>query len=173
VPKPGRIAAAPSMMQLAVFPVGGSEYAVDIMRITEIIRPLKVTVIPRAPSFVEGVINLRGRIVPVVDMRKRFGLAEGVPFGRKARVVIVRAAGRLIGALVDEVREVLSVPVDQVEETPEAARGIDAQFVRGVAKQGERLIVVLDIEKLLTSEEIKELNDAGDLEAEVPEGGEG
>ncbi len=171
--KPLDIAAASSRLQLALFRVGDGEYATDIMGITEIIRPQKVTRIPRSPEFVEGVINLRGRVVPVVDMRKRFGLGGAVGEGRKARVIIVRIGGRLIGALVDQVTDVVRMTVDQVEETPETAKGVNAQYVRGVAKDGERLIVVLDMQKLLTSQEIRELDESGELKDKAAEGGEG
>ena len=172
MPKPPDIAASSSWLQLALFRVGDGEYAADIMGITEIIRPQKVTRIPRSPGFVEGVINLRGRVVPVVDMRKRFG-QEGAPGDRKARVVVVRIGGRLIGALVDEVTGVMRLAVDQVEETPETARGVCAQFVKGVARDGERLMVVIDMQKLLTSQEMKELDESGELGCGPAVGGEG
>jgi purine-binding chemotaxis protein CheW len=173
MPKPSEIAAASSWLQLALFRVGDGEFAADIMGITEIIRPQKVTRIPRSPAFVEGVINLRGRVVPIVGMRERFGLEKASGEGRKARVIIVRTDGRLIGALVDEVMGVVRMAVDQVEETPETAQGACAQFVKGVAKDGERLVVVLDMQRLLTSRELKELDESRELEGEVPGGGEG
>ncbi len=146
--------------QLAVFSVGSEEYAVDIMQIMEIIRPQKVTKIPNAPAIVEGVINLRGRVVPVLDLRKRFGVDTGKADPKKARVVILKLSGRVIGAVVDEVTEVIYMKSGQIESTPEAVKGIDTEYLKGVGKHGDRLIVVLDIDRLLTGRELKELSAA-------------
>jgi len=159
-------------MQLAVFAVGGEEYAIDIMQIMEIIRPQKVTRIPRSPEFVEGVINLRGKVVPVVDLRKRFGIDPDRADQKKVRVVIVRMAGRVIGVVVDEVSEVIYMRRDRIEATPESVKGIDAEYLKGVGKLGDRLIVVLDMDKVLTTDEMVRLKAAEDSAREAAaEGG--
>jgi len=149
--------------QYAVFRVGGEDYAIDIMRIMEIIRPQKVTRIPKSPEFVEGVINLRGKVVPIIDLRKRFGIASEASDSKKVRVVIVRMAGRVVGTVVDEVTEVLYIRPDQVETTPEAVRGDGADYLMGVGKVGERLIVLLDMEKVLSKDEVVKLHAAEEL----------
>jgi purine-binding chemotaxis protein CheW len=152
--------------RFAVFKVGGGEYAVDIMRITEIIRPQKVTRIPKAPAFVEGVINLRGAVAPVIDMRGRFGIEGPCEDRKKARVIMINAGGRLLGAAVDEVSEVISLKGADIEKTPDAVRGIGSEFLHGVGKAGERLIVILDIEKLLTSQDLIQLDRAREEHAQ-------
>jgi purine-binding chemotaxis protein CheW len=103
--------------------------------------------VPQAPAFVEGVINLRGRIIPVVDLRERFGLAAS-ELTKAARIVVAEAAGTRVGLVVDGVSEVLMVPSDAVEPTPEVAAGIEAGYLRGIAKLGDRLIILLELDGL-------------------------
>jgi len=158
--------------QLAVFKVGGEEYAIDIMRIMEIIRPQKVTRIPRAPEFVEGVINLRGKVVPIIDLRARFGADPDKADPKKVRVVIVKMAGRMVGVVVDEVSEVVYMSSDQVEATPDAVKGYDTEYLKGVGKIGDRMLILLDMEKVLTSDEVARLKAAESM-AGRPAVGEG
>ena len=158
-------ATAAAEQQLAVFRVAGAEYAIDIMRITEIIRPQKVTKVPRSPKVVEGIINLRGKVIPVVDMRRRFGLGHEEGEARKARVIIVSIAGRLVGVSVDEVEDVIYLGPDQIEEAPDTVRGAGSEYISGVGKHGDSLIIILDTAKLLTAEEIRGLDAAGGLGA--------
>ncbi|HEY3346126.1 MAG TPA: chemotaxis protein CheW [Nitrospirota bacterium] len=144
-------------MQVATFLVAGEEYAVDIMRIIEIIRPQKITAVPRAPVFVEGIISLRGKVVPVVDLRHRFGIAEHREDPKKVRIVIVQVGERVVGLIVDEVLEVIDMDRSEVEETPDTVRGVDAEYLEGVGKSGDSLIFILDIGKILTKDEIRQL----------------
>jgi len=144
-------------LQLAVFTVGMEEYAIDIMQIMEIIRPQKVTRIPNAPKVVEGVINLRGRVVPIVDLRKKFGADPDKADPKKVRIVILRITDKVLGAVVDEVAEVIYLKHDQIESTPDAVKGLDSEYLKGVGKVGDRLIVVLDVDRLLSTEEIRQL----------------
>ena len=102
-------AAEDPLVQLCTFRIGGEDYAIDIMRVREIIHPLPITPVPRAPAFVEGVIRLRGDVIPVLDVRKRLGVAAASPT-RKSRFLVVNVAGRRVGLVVDEVREVLRLP---------------------------------------------------------------
>ncbi|MHB8173567.1 MAG: chemotaxis protein CheW [Nitrospirota bacterium] len=145
-------------VQLAVFHAGPGEYAVDIMGIMEIIRPQKLTVVPKAPEFIEGIINLRGNVVPVIDIRKRLGVTPGPGAESRNKVLILLVDGKIVGAVVDDVKEIIYMDVGQIEDAPEVVRGPEAQFLQGVGKAGERLIMVLDPEKLLNPRELAELD---------------
>ena len=136
--------AASDEFQLVVFELGEERYGLDIATVYEIIRHQPVTAVPQAPSFVEGVINLRGRIIPVVDLRRRFGMMAG-ELTKASRIVVCEAAGTRVGLVVDGVSEVLMVPADAIEQTPEVASGYDTQYLKGIAKLGERLVILLDL----------------------------
>ena len=122
--------AATDEFQLVVFELGDERYGLDIATVYEIIRHQPVTAVPQAPAFVEGVINLRGRIIPVVDLRRRFGMMAG-SLTKASRIVVCEAAGTRVGLVVDGVSEVLMVPNDAVEQTPEVASGFDAELPAG------------------------------------------
>jgi purine-binding chemotaxis protein CheW len=140
--------------QVVVLEVAGASYAVNISAIAEIIpRPTIVTV-PRAPMFVEGIIDLRGRVIPVVDLRGRLGLTVE---GAANRVVVAEVRGQTIGMIVDGVTEVLRLPSGSVEPPPKAATGPDSAFLRGVARLEGRLILLLDLDLVLNGGEIDEL----------------
>jgi len=139
------------LVQLACFTVGSEEYALDIMRIKEIIQPLKITTVPRVPPFIEGVIELRGAILPVVDLRKRFEL-PATPPTRATKYIIVGLEGRIVGLVVDAVSDFLRVARGDVSPAPMLA-GDAGQYFTGVVRRGGRILFVLDIDKILTSEE--------------------
>ncbi|PLX73820.1 MAG: chemotaxis protein CheW [Desulfuromonas sp.] len=145
-------------IQLACFRVGREMYALDIMQIKEIIRPQKLTPIPKSPAFVEGVINLRGAVIPVADMRKRFDLPL-TESDRKSRIMICSLAGRMIGLLVDEVSEVRRYSRDEVAPAPEFLKGPEAEYFLGVARSGDDFIMLVDLEKILSSSEKLALKD--------------
>ena len=130
-----------------VFELGDERYGLDIATVYEIIRHQPITAVPQAPAFVEGVINLRGRIIPVVDLRDRFGMAAG-ELTKASRIVVCEAAGTRVGLVVDGVSEVLMVSGDAIEATPDVAAGHDSGYLRGIAKLGERLIILLDLDGL-------------------------
>ena len=144
-------------IQLACFRVGAEMYALDIMKIKEIIRPLKLTPVPKAPEFIEGVINLRGAVIPVADMRKRFDqpVTEN---DRKNRIVICSLAGKIIGLLVDEVSEVRRYTRQEIAPAPQFLKGPEAEFFLGVARRGDDFIMLVDLEKVLSSNETIALN---------------
>ena len=144
-------------IQLACFKVGSELYALDIMKIKEIIRPQKLTPIPKAPSFIEGVINLRGAVIPVADMRKRFDLPIDEDT-RKNRIVICSLAKRNIGLLVDEVKEVKRFTRKEIAPSPQFIQGAQADYFLGVARRDDDLIMLVDLEKVLSSEEKIELH---------------
>lgn len=143
-------------VQLACFLIGSEMYALDILRIKEVIRPLKVTVVPHAPSFVEGVINLRGAVIPVVDLRKRFGVSQ-CKQGQKTRIIICVVSGKVLGLVVDEVVEVRRFSRGEVQPAPHFAKGRESEFFLGVCRRGDDLVMVLDLEKILTSAEKNDL----------------
>jgi len=152
-------------VQLACFRIGSEMYALDIMRIKEIIRPQKLTPVPKAPPFVEGVINLRGIVIPVVDLRKRFDSSQS-SFDRKTRVIISSLSGRLVGLVVDEVAEVKRYTRKDIQPAPHFLKGKDAEFFLGVCRRDEDLIMVLDLEKILSSAERIDLNKIAAVSAE-------
>jgi purine-binding chemotaxis protein CheW len=136
---------------LATFFLAGEEYGVDVRLVQEIIRLAEITQVPRAPQFVKGVINLRGRIIPVIDLKRKLGLGA-VEATREARIVVVRVRERLMGLLVDGASQVLKVPVSLIEAAPDEVVEIDASYIRGVAKLETRLIILVDLPKVLSAE---------------------
>ena len=151
-------------VQLACFRVGSELYALDIMRIKEIIRPQKLTPVPKAPSFIEGVINLRGAVIPVADLRKRFDQPVGEE-NRKNRIVICSLAGKIIGLLVDEVTEVKRFGRHEIAPAPQFIKGPQADYFLGVARRDEDLIMLLDLEKVLSTEELIQLQSLGSVQS--------
>lgn len=143
-------------IQVACFRLMDDLYAVDIMRINEIIRPQKLTVLPKAPSFIEGVINLRGTVIPVVDLRKRFDMPSR-PANASTRLLIIRVAGQSIGIVVDDVTEVITVPLKDIKPPPSVADGVSVYYLLGVCLSADGLVMLLDIDRLLTTTEVKAL----------------
>jgi purine-binding chemotaxis protein CheW len=143
------------------FTLDKEEYAIEILKVNQIIRLQEITAIPRTPSFIRGVINLRGMIIPIIDLRKKFQMSDHTDTERSCIVVIqLDQDGKKInmGIVIDEVREVLEIPAGDIEKTPEFGAGIDTQFIMGIAKTGKNVKMMLDISKVLTSSEIKDLS---------------
>jgi purine-binding chemotaxis protein CheW len=149
-------AAAEATEHLATFFLEGEEYGVDVRQVQEIRRVGEITAVPRAPEFVRGVINLRGRILPVLDLKRKLGLGEVAP-GRAARIVVVHVRDRLLGLLVDGASQVLKVPVSRVEPAPDEVTERGGDYIRGVAKLDDRLIILIDLPRALG----RELREAG------------
>ncbi len=145
--------------QVVVFAVANEHYAVNIARVHEIIRLQQITVIPGAPACVEGVINLRGKVIPVLDLRKRFRL-HAEEHTRSSRIVVVEVGGQTIGLIVDGVSEVLRIQMDSIEPPSPLVTGIDSRYLRGIAKLDGRLIVLLDLDQVLTDAEQQQLEAA-------------
>ncbi|HBL35268.1 MAG TPA: chemotaxis protein CheW [Firmicutes bacterium] len=145
--------------QIIIFKLGEEEFGVNILQVREIEKlDQGITRVPRAPHFVEGIINLRGEIIPIVDLRARFGLT--LPeLGLNSRVIIVEVGEAQVGMLVDAVVEVLRVPVSAIESAPTITKGVDSYFLAGVVNIDERLIVLLNLERTLSPEEEKELSE--------------
>ena len=144
-------AAAEATEHLATFFLAGEEYGVEVRQVQEIRRVTEITSVPRAPEFIRGVINLRGRILPVLDLRRRLALGD-VAMDRAARIVVVRIKERLLGLLVDGASQVLKVKVSQIEPPPEEVLQQGGDYIRGVAKLDDRLIILVDLERLLAHE---------------------
>jgi purine-binding chemotaxis protein CheW len=146
------VAATTEEEQLVVFELDRESYGVDIAAVNTIIRMQQITHVPRAPEFVEGVINLRGSIVPVIDLRKRFGLGA-FEETKASRIVVVETAAGLVGMVVDAVTETLSLAGDAIEPPSSLVTTADSRYLRGVAKLDDRLIILLDLERILTESE--------------------
>lgn len=142
--------------QVVVFRLMEQVYGVDINAVFEIIRMETITRIPRTPEFVEGVINLRGRIIPVIDLASRFGLGRNQQT-QASRIIIVEVSGQTIGMIVDAVQEVLRFPAASIEPPPPVIHGVDAVYLRGIAVLEERLIILLDQNKILMDTEKEQL----------------
>ena len=139
--------------QLTAFKVGDEEYVVDILRIREIIRPLPVTPVRRGPRFVEGVISLRGSVIPVVDMRRRFGLPPLESDSSKRRVIILVIDGRVLGLIVDSVTEVVRVPKTSIRPAPGFLDADRAPYFMGVCHHKERILILLNVRNVVESDE--------------------
>ncbi|WP_428387514.1 chemotaxis protein CheW [Mucisphaera sp.] len=147
------------LLQLVSFVVGEEEYAVSILSVQEINRMMQITQVPQSPSYVEGVINLRGKIIPVIDLRKRFGMPV-LENTADARIIVVEVSNRVIGFTVDSVNEVLRISSDIVEPAPSLATCVSSDYVQGVGKLQDRLLILLDLEKLFDDEELSNLDQA-------------
>lgn len=139
-------------LKLVGFRLGDEEYAVDILKIKEIKLLMDITRVPKAPGFVEGVINLRGDIVPIIDLRKKLGL-EVKPMGEDSRIIIVEIDHKMCGVIVDGVSEVIEIEESKIFPAPPMVKGIDADYLKGVGKQDDRILILLDLDKILTTRE--------------------
>lgn len=138
--------------QLVSFRLGAEEYGLSIMKVQEIIRLQEITKVPQMPEFIEGVINLRGNVIPIIDLRKRFGL-EIIEKTAETRIVVVSVRERVMGIIVDGVSEVLRLSDDQIEPPPPVVSNIGREYIKGVGKLEKRLLILLDIDKILSSQE--------------------
>lgn len=136
-------------LQLVVFHLTDEEYAVPIIQVHEIIKPTEITRIPGMPKFVEGVINLRGKVIPVIDIRKRFNL-EQKEQDEGTRIIVVDVGIQTVGLTVDSVTEVLKLSSESIDPVPVTIARISSEYLKGIGKLKERLIIILDLEKMLT-----------------------
>jgi purine-binding chemotaxis protein CheW len=149
------------LLQLVTFGVGNEEFAIPILTVQEINRMMQITRVPHAPEFVEGVINLRGKIIPVVDLRRRFGVSN-VKDAAETRIVVVEVSSRVIGFTVDRVSEVLRVPSSIVEPAPAMVSGVESDYVEGVGKLEDRLLILLSLSRLFNVSELDALDNVRD-----------
>lgn len=169
-------------LQLVTFKLGDGEYGIDIMQVQEIIRPPEIVRVPKAPEFVEGVINMRDQVLPVIDLAKRFGAtaAPGIsetpaPGSSKAtdssRVVVANIKGSpAVGLIVDAVCEVIRIPSDAVGALPDIVAHADSGFLKGIARLNDRLIILVDLGKILSAEETAQLQGETQGNAQTPSG---
>lgn len=149
-----------TLIQLVTFKIADEEFGVDILRVQEIIRMMPITKVPNAPPFVEGVINLRGKVIPIIDMRRRFGMAANA-HDEQTRITVMDLQGQVVGFVVDAVREVLRIKESTVEAPPQVVAGIGSEYLKGVGKLDDRLLILLDLDKLLAETEIEALGTVG------------
>lgn len=140
------------LMQLVTFSIGEEEFGVDILKVQEINRMMDITKVPRAPFFVEGVINLRGKVIPIIDLRKRFKLTAR-PHDKNTRIIVIEINNMIVGFVVDSVSEVLRIPSSTVEPPPPVVAGLESEYLSGVGKLEDRLLILLDLNRLLSNEE--------------------
>jgi purine-binding chemotaxis protein CheW len=145
------------LLQLVSFKIENEEFGIDIFRVKEINRMMQVTKVPNAPHYVEGVVNLRGKIIPVVDIRSRLHLTKKV-YDKNTRIIVVELDTSTVGFVVDEVREVLRLPVSITEQPPSIVGSIDSDFIKSVGKLDDRILILLDLEKILEAEGIQNPN---------------
>ncbi|PWB70705.1 chemotaxis protein CheW [candidate division GN15 bacterium] len=143
------------LIQLVSFNLGSEEFGIDILKVQEINRMVEITRVPQAPHYVEGVINLRGKVIPVIDLRTKFGLSSKER-DKNSRIVVCDVKGDIIGMVVDAVSEVLRIPGSTVEPPPAIVTGADRHYISGVVKLEGRLLLFLDISRI-----------ASDVHAEV------
>ena len=140
------VTVSPDVLQLVTFKLAGEEYAIDILKVQEINRMVEITSVPNAPHYVEGVINLRGKVIPVINLRKKFGLVVK-EVDVQSRIMVVDV-GKIIGLIVDSVCEVLRLRVDTVETPPAITGNGSSDYIRGIGKLENRLLILLDLDKL-------------------------
>ncbi len=142
-------------IQLVVFNIGDEEFGVDIRQVREIVRLAPITPIPRSPDFIEGVVNLRGMVLAVIDLSKRLQLTPN-PRSDKTRIIVVEVGGNTVGMIVDEVNEVLRLSTDNIDEAPQIAESkISQAFITGVGKLDKRLLILIDLAVILSTDEIE------------------
>jgi purine-binding chemotaxis protein CheW len=144
--------------QQVVFQLAGQTYGVDIARVFEIIRMEMITTVPKAPKFVEGVIKLRGNIIPIIDLRKRFNLSPAEST-ENSRIIVVEMGGTTVGIIVDAVSEVLRLSRADIEPPPPVVAGVESAYLRGIALWQGRLVILLDLEKILARQEQERLRE--------------
>jgi purine-binding chemotaxis protein CheW len=144
------------LLQLVSFALGQEEFGLEIQRIQEINRMVEITRVPNSPEFVIGVINLRGKVIPIIDMRKRFGFPPKEN-DKNTRIIVVELGGMVVGFVVDAVREVIRISKSITEPPPSIVAGIGSEFITAVAKLDNRLLILLDLERILKDKEKQQL----------------
>ena len=148
--------------ELVVFKLGGEEYGIEISQVREIIREREITPMPRQPPYVEGVLNVRGTIIPVVNLKKRFRLTGDLT--QHPHTIIVESGDGLIGLLVEAVSEVIRVQTDHIHPAPKVTTGVDSEYLRGIVRIDERLLIYLDVKKVVMQSPTNAILNQGEQE---------
>jgi purine-binding chemotaxis protein CheW len=146
-----------SSIQIVCFKIGKEEYGIDILKVQEILNLPKITTLPKATEFILGVIELRGKILPIVDLSKRFGI-ETAKDSRATRSIVVNIKGKEVGLAIDSVSHVVKVESDEIEPPPAIVKGISGRYIVGIAKVGEDFVVILDIDQIFSANELSALD---------------
>jgi purine-binding chemotaxis protein CheW len=161
-----RTSSDPAASQFLTFVLGDEQYGVEILQVQEIRGYSGVTPIPNTPPYIKGVMNLRGTVVPVIDLRARFSMEAG-EYDKFTVIVVVTVGEKVIGLVVDAVSDVLDIPASEIRATPDLGARVDTQFISGMANIGGRLAVLLDIQRLLSEDEIAGVGRLGEEETAI------
>lgn len=142
--------------QFVIFNVENEEFGVGITQVKEIIRPVKVVSMPDTPEYIEGVINLRGEVYPILNLRKKFKFPDR-PFDDGTKIIIMNIEDVKVGFIVDKVNEIVWIPDEDIEQTPRLITDINHRYISGVGKVGERMIIILDLNFILAAEEKEQI----------------
>ncbi|HUO78493.1 MAG TPA: chemotaxis protein CheW [Thermodesulfovibrionales bacterium] len=145
------------MAKVAVVYAGQEEFGIDINKVVEILKAQRIHLIPQLPSFLSGMVNIRGEVIPLVDLRKRFGIH---PSSASERIIVVRTGQEKVGLLVDGVREIVNLEPHEISAPPSVFKGLRTEYLIGIGKKGESIIILLNLDNLLTSEEKIQLQEA-------------
>ncbi len=143
--------------QMVTFSINTEEYGLEILKVQEVVRLPHITRLPKAPAFIKGVINLRGNIIPIIDLREKFGF-EAIDYTETTRVIIVEVSEKLLGMIVDNVSQVVRVPESSIAPPPPVVSGITRHYLSGVVKMENRLIILLRVDEILSTEEVVQLD---------------
>ena len=152
--------------QFVTFIIGGETYGTEVLSVQEIIGMTEITHVPNTLAFMKGVINLRGSVVPVVDMRVKFDMEERA-YDAFTVIIIVEVRQRQIGMIVDSVSDVAAIPADSIQSTPHLSSKIEANYIKGIGQVDEKLVILLDVDRILTADEVKELDRESGLNTAV------
>jgi purine-binding chemotaxis protein CheW len=148
------------MRKFTIFKLGDEMFGLGIEKVIEILKVQKIFTIPGLPDFLSGVMSVRGNVVPIIDLRRRFGLK---PAGKKERIIMVRYGKEKIGFLVDDIKEILALSSEEIRIPPSIFKGFKTEYLTGLGKHGESIIILLNIDSLLTSEEKIKLKESVEL----------
>lgn len=157
------------MGKIAVAIIGKDEFGIDIARIVEILKRQKVFQLPNLPDFVAGVINLRGEVIPVIDLRRRFGVED---IRGKERIVVIRFGREKIGLSVDDIKEIINLDPSEISSPPSIFKGLKTEYMNGIGRRNERIIVILNLDSILTTEEQIKIEEMMEKEIEREAGNE-
>jgi purine-binding chemotaxis protein CheW len=150
------------LYQLVSFHMDNEEFGVDILKVQEIIKMIPITKVPNAPSYIEGVINLRGRVIPIVNLRLRLNMCKK-DYDKNTRIIVIDINHKIFGFIVDSVSEVLRIPRNIIEAPPEIVTGVNSDFITAVGKLEDRLLILLDLEKTFTDSEKSSMEKLAEL----------